>query len=94
MVAIRLAIFAFGCLAFKGYSFYLPTVALILAAFSLYAFLKAKRIWITYCHVAAACVWSASLLTFAASGAPFYLLIFLLVMTVLDGFYEVCRGLG
>lgn len=94
MVGVRLFIFALGCLALNGYSVYLPTSALLLAAFSFYAFFKAKKIWITYCHVAAACIWTASLLTFAVSGAPFYLLIFLLAMTILDGFYEVCRGLG
>lgn len=88
MLAFRLSVFSFACLAFLGYEWYLGASALVIAALSLYAVAKHRGMLMTYCHVLAAIMWSASAFGFLLSGGPWLLIIGVVLMTMLDGFFK------
>lgn len=88
MLAFRLSVFSFACLAFLGYEWYLAASALVVASLSLYAVAKSRGMLMTYCHVLAAVVWSASALGFLLSGGPWWLITGVILMTILDGFFK------
>ena len=100
MLSLRLSIFALACLSFYGYQEnYISITALALGALSLYAYAQSKNILLAYCHIAAGVVWAASALSFLFTGAPFYLVIILAILSILDGFYSpvlkaINRGLA
>jgi hypothetical protein len=88
MTALRLSIFALGCVAYSGYNNFFAAIAVVLAAIVLYAFSKCKKILLAYCHVAAGILWITSCISFMVNGAPIVLIIFLFIMCILDGFFE------
>jgi L-cysteine desulfidase len=88
MLAFRLSVFSFACLAFFGYEWYLGAFALVLAALTMYAVAKSRGMLLTYCHVAAAAMWAASAMGFLLSGGPVFLIVAVSLMIVLDGFFK------
>lgn len=88
MTALRLSIFALGCVAFSGFSNFFAVFALLLAVLVLHGFAKCNRILLNYCHVGAGVLWIVSFGFFIANSAPIVLLVFLFVMFCLDGIFE------
>jgi hypothetical protein len=88
MLALRLSVFAFSCLALYGIELFLPASAVTLAAITLYAYATSKQLLLMWCRISATIIWTASIITFAVSGAPFILLLLLAIMLLLDGFLK------
>ena len=88
MMALRLSVFALGYVAFQGSNVYLAALACVWAALTIFGYAKRKKILLTYCHVAATMIWTGALLSFLINDAPIILIVSILLMIIVDGFYE------